>query len=971
MVVDLTLGEILSLAKNPGSANTISDTGAWPTRLNHEFYSIVKDALDRTRNLRRLALLLDSDIVRVSPRTRRSDLSQVYGQTLGYDVSTILENCRFRLHHFVYEGPDSLSCLETFLDFQSMIRTLQIPYRPAVMRSSFALPPHVTQLWLPLSGHANGFHYNNIGKISHLSIKGEPLPSSLEQFRDSPIHYLAHDLSSWTATRLMLPGWLQRLVPEMFSNLQVLRLIDYWVTCETADNATSFPQPNSTSAVTELADWDTITAFPLGNPINPPLPTENEVSPLGIGHFLHGTADSDSNTAPILRVESGLLDMLSHLPHLKALEVGGFVVRDIGQLRNKVGHAELWLSQRTQWEEDFVNSIAARSATNLVVVSFLACDKPLYLSAFRDAPLTSPDSHRQWCAYLQSARAQVSEKTEESGATISSLVAQAGLQQWKGSDSEPSQCDYEIDSSFMSSKLTRDLAEEVVMSEWIKVGSAEGWKRRTNSWSSAVFFSPPPSSLRLPLLITLSRSFLSFQAHTCSIYPLDRTSHREPSIQHAAPYNYHSTRTHPSSLVPASEHHSDLLWLMNQRVNADMVDHIVAKVCDVVPHCCDNCHPPTLYKRTDSPSTLPSPPVTPTKPAFQNDSLRRAPTPLPALGDFLGNIISSSKIQAPTLLCTLVYLERIRPKLPPIDKSSPHSRSPDVQHRVLMATIICAAKYLNDSSPKNKHWALYSWLAHALLDWDLRLTEEECISAFSVFFGKCGPCATNHPTTPPKDIATRAGPSHTAFEASSSFHLSVPSNRRASRPAKIEIAAGPAHLHPSFRRSDTIREEMVASDQTSQSNGEENVNKVECMRTQGTRRTTAIHEGAVNDQSHTSNSHPNVRFAANLITLSGDCTIGNNQESVSSWPTLSRANGILERVWGNNHHGRSGFRSSRSVGGLFRAATSESLAEQDHTGLIKISVLGIVFERLICIEAKYPFILTLVALYFPPSGMLL
>ncbi|QRW26046.1 F-box domain-containing protein [Rhizoctonia solani] len=215
------------------------DTGAWPTRLNHEFYSIVKDALDRTRNLRRLALLLDSDIVRVSPRTRRSDLSQVYDTTL-YTKVLIL-------------------CLvwRTFLDFQSMIRTLQIPYRPAVMRSSFALPPHVTQLWLPLSGHANGFHYNNIGKISHLSIKGEPLPSSLEQFRDSPIHYLAHDLSSWTATRLMLPGWLQRLVPEMFSNLQVLRLIDYWVTCETADNATSFPQPNSTSAVTELADWDT------------------------------------------------------------------------------------------------------------------------------------------------------------------------------------------------------------------------------------------------------------------------------------------------------------------------------------------------------------------------------------------------------------------------------------------------------------------------------------------------------------------------------------------------------------------------------------------------------------------------------------------------------------------------------------------------------------------------------------------
>ncbi|CAE6402715.1 unnamed protein product [Rhizoctonia solani] len=463
LVVDLTL-----------------DTGAWPTRLNHEFYSIVKDALDRTRNLRRLALLLDSDIVRISPRTQRSDLRQVYGQTLGYDVSTILENCRFRLHHFVYEGPDSLSCLETFFDFQSMIRTLQIPYRPAVMRSSFTLPPHVTQLWLPLSGHANGFHYKNLGKVSHLSIKGEPLPSSLEQFRDSPIHYLAHDLSSWAATRLMLPGWFQRLIPEMFSNLQVLRLIDYWVTCETGDSTTIFPPSNSSNTATELPEWDTITVFPLGNPTNPPLPTENEVSPLGIGHFLHGTNERDSRTAPPLRVESGLLDMLSHLPRLKALEVGGFIVRDVGQLRNQPGHAELWLSQRTQWEEDFVNSITSRAAKNLVVISFLACDKPLYLSAFRDAPLTSPTSHRQWCTYLQRARAQVSREAEDSGITVSNLIAQAGLQRWKGSGSEPSQCNYEIDSSFISSRLTRDLSEEVVMSEWIKMGITQGWKRRVN-----------------------------------------------------------------------------------------------------------------------------------------------------------------------------------------------------------------------------------------------------------------------------------------------------------------------------------------------------------------------------------------------------------------------------------------------------------------------------------------------------------
>ncbi|CAE6363769.1 unnamed protein product [Rhizoctonia solani] len=426
------------------------------------------------------------------------------------------------------------------------------------------------------------------------------------------------------------------------------------------------------------------------------------------------------------------------------------------------------------------------------------------------------------------------------------------------------------------------------------------------------------------------------------------------------PITYRSTRTHPSSLIPASEHNSDLLWLMGQRVNADMVDYIVGKVREVVPHCCDTCHPPTSYKRTDTFSTLPSPPVTPIKPAFQNGSVRRNEheAPLPALEDFLGNIASSSKIQAPTLLCTLIYLNRILPKLPPIDKNAPHSRSPDVQHRVLMATIICAAKYLNDSSPKNKHWALYSYglltcqdinameqQLLALLDWDLRLTEEECIGAFSVFFGKSGPCSTNQPTTPPKDAATRGNPSNETFSSNPSAHLSVPSNRRASRPAKIEISTGPAHLHSSFTHSkksngplspprsaasatfNECQEVLTTSDQTKQSNGEDSAKSAGYMRTQGARYSIGTQVPRINALAHGSSSHPSVRFAADPIIPSSDAT-GNNQEPVPSWHTLTRANGILERVWGNNHYGRSGIRSSRSVGALFRAANPDNLAER-------------------------------------------
>ncbi|GAA5895648.1 hypothetical protein JCM5296_003769 [Sporobolomyces johnsonii] len=181
-------------------------------------------------------------------------------------------------------------------------------------------------------------------------------------------------------------------------------------------------------------------------------------------------------------------------------------------------------------------------------------------------------------------------------------------------------------------------------------------------------------------------------------------------------------RRHPGSLIPKYLHDPALLKLMNSPLSNDMIECVANKTIDAV-----RCRPP--------PDTPPTPPHTPGSDPI--DKLARE-SGLPALPVFIKSIVRKSKCHVPTLLCTLVFLERLKERLPP------HARGcHTTRHRVFLATLIVTAKYLNDSSPQNKHWVRdaehfsateVNLMEHQLLEilnFDLRFDESELTRAIT------------------------------------------------------------------------------------------------------------------------------------------------------------------------------------------------------------------------------------------------
>ena len=173
-------------------------------------------------------------------------------------------------------------------------------------------------------------------------------------------------------------------------------------------------------------------------------------------------------------------------------------------------------------------------------------------------------------------------------------------------------------------------------------------------------------------------------------------------------------------------------------VSPTMVSYLAEKAASVI--LCEQRRP-----LTDK-HLPPTPPSTPPYDAELKASLQPS---LPPLKVFIQGLVDRSHVQVPTLMSSLVYLSRLQQKLPTVAKGMRCT-----VHRIFLASLILAAKNLNDSSPKNKHWARYSMVKGYdgfgfsvtevnlmekqmlfLLDWDLRITNDDLFTHFEPFLG--------------------------------------------------------------------------------------------------------------------------------------------------------------------------------------------------------------------------------------------